>query len=73
MIINVFVYYHIRFRPANVKEVIQKVLEEFLYDKQYSPEQVEGWTKEISDSIKSKVKGRRQTEVLMLNVCVYIY
>lgn len=45
-----------KFRPANVKEVIQKVLEEFLSDKQYSPEQVEGWTKEISDSVKSKVK-----------------
>ncbi len=50
----------LRFRPPIVKEVIHRVLVEFLADKQYSPELAESWSKELSLLVKNKLKGYRR-------------
>ena len=42
-----------------VKELIHKVLMETLNEKQYSSEQAKTWTKEISDTIITRLKGNR--------------
>lgn len=46
-----------RFRPTVVKEIIHRVLKEALYEKQYSDEGAKQWSKEISDTIQTKLKG----------------
>ena len=48
-----------RFRPVVVKELIHKVLMETLNEKQYSSEQAKTWTKEISDTIITRLKGNK--------------
>lgn len=50
----------LRFRPVAAKEIIHGVVMETLRDKQYSPEHVSDWTREISDSIKAQLKGKWQ-------------
>ena len=51
--------YNCRFRPVVVKELIHKVLMETLNEKQYSSEQAKTWTKEISDTIITRLKGNK--------------
>ena len=46
-----------RFRPPQVKDVIHQVLKESLHEKQYSSEDARTLSKEISDSIQSRLKG----------------
>ena len=48
-----------RFRPVAVKAVIHNVLNEELSGKQYSMEEANSWCKNISDSIKDKLKGEK--------------
>ena len=50
-------YFLPRFRPVAVKEVIHLVLMEALADKQYNCDEAKNWTREISDSIQTKLKG----------------
>ena len=47
-----------RFRPVLVKDLIHKVLMETLNEKQYSSDDAKTWSKEISDTIKARLKGR---------------
>lgn len=47
----------LRFRPPLVKDVIHLVLKETLHEKQYSSEEAKTLTKEISDSIQTRLKG----------------
>ena len=42
-----------------VKELIHKVLMETLNEKQYSSEQAKTWTKQISDTIITRLKGNK--------------
>ncbi len=46
-----------RFRPVIVKELIHKVLMDVLNEKQYSSEEAKSWSRDISDIIKTKLKG----------------
>ncbi|KAK7483857.1 hypothetical protein BaRGS_00024874 [Batillaria attramentaria] len=45
-----------KFRPVMVKEMIHMVLTDQLAGKTYDPESTTEWTKNISDTIKSKLK-----------------
>lgn len=47
-----------RFRPAAVKAVIHDVLNEELSGKKYSSEEATSWCKQISDTVKEKLKGK---------------
>ena len=47
----------IRFRPAVVKALIHDVLNEELSGKKYSSEEATSWCKQISDTVKEKLKG----------------
>ncbi len=47
----------VRFRPLAIKDVIHQVLKELLHEKQYSSEEAKALSKEISDSIQSRLKG----------------
>ena len=46
-----------RFRPQVVEKLIHAILVEGLSDKQYSQDLCNTWTEQISDSIKTKLKG----------------
>ncbi|XP_064394181.1 dynein light chain Tctex-type protein 2B-like [Halichondria panicea] len=46
-----------KFRPLLIKDVIHQVLKELLHEKQYSSEEAKTTSKEISDSIQSRLKG----------------
>jgi len=46
-----------RFRPVIVKEAIHHILVENLQGKAYDGEEATEWTKQISDAIKTKLKG----------------
>ena len=50
-------YAWLRFRPAAVKGVIHDVLNEELSGKQYDPDEATAWSKQISDTVKEKLKG----------------
>jgi len=45
-----------KFRPVNVKEMIHTVLGEMLTGKTYSSEDTNTWTKEISETIRDRLK-----------------
>nr|WAW84852.1 dynein light chain Tctex-type protein 2B [Halisarca dujardinii] len=45
-----------KFRPGLVKELLHGVLVEYFHEKQYAPEYVDQWTKELCDLLKSKLK-----------------
>jgi len=45
-----------KFRPVNVKEMIHTVLGEMLTGKSYSSEDTNAWTKEISETIRDRLK-----------------
>ncbi|GFR77579.1 Tctex1 domain-containing protein 2 [Elysia marginata] len=45
-----------KFRPVNVKEMIHVVLGEMLSGKTYNAEETTSWTKDISDTIKKRLK-----------------
>lgn len=47
----------LRFRPAAVKDLIHKVLLDYLSEKKYSSEDTPTWTKEIGDTIISQLKS----------------
>ena len=57
----------LRFRPMAAKEMIHSVMMEALKDRQYSSEHVPDWTKEISDSIKTRLKGKRRQRHLLFS------
>lgn len=44
-----------------VKEAIHHVLSEYLTGKEYNTEETTDWTKELSDQIKVKLKGKCMT------------
>ncbi len=46
-----------RFRPLVIKDVIHQVLKELLHEKEYSSEEAKTLSKELSDSIQSRLKG----------------
>ena len=48
----------LRFRVDLVKSAMQEVLNDELSSKQYDAEETTKWSKEISDSIKDKLKSR---------------
>lgn len=52
-----FVLFPSRFRPVIVKEAIHHILVENLQGKSYNGEEATEWTKQISDAIKTKLKG----------------
>lgn len=47
-----------RFRPVIVKECIHNILNERLTGKRYDTEETIAWTKEISDEIKLRLRGK---------------
>jgi len=49
-----------RFKPAVVKDAIHKILQERLHEKQYSSDQANIWSKEISNAITQRLKGMTQ-------------
>lgn len=51
-------YLIFRFRVDLVKSAIQEVLNDELSSKQYDAEETTKWSKEISDTIKDKLKSR---------------
>ena len=53
-----------RFRPGLVKEILHGVLVEFFHEKQYAPEYIDQWTKDLCDLIKSKLKGKYEAVIL---------
>ena len=55
-----------RFRSGKVKEIIAEVLKRKLSDKQYHADSTSALTKEVSDEIKLRLKGR-----LTLNKSVF--
>ena len=55
-ILNIF-FHLIRFRPAAVKDLIHKVLLEYLSEKKYSSEDAPAWTREIGDNLLSQLKS----------------
>lgn len=63
--LNKYIIY--RFRPAAVKEIIHVVLREALSEKQYSGDEAKNWTKEISDSLQTKLKGVYPKIVVTIN------
>lgn len=50
--------FHYRFRPAIVKELIHNVLHEKLTGIAYNQEESTELTKQLSDEIKAKLKGK---------------
>ena len=59
----------IRFRPPIIKEIVHRVLVEFLEEKEYSPSQVESWTKELSELVKTRIKS----ELIIFTKPLYSY
>jgi len=47
-----------RFPVYQVQGIIKEVLKEFLDGQGYTPDQTSLWTKEISDEVKRRVKGK---------------
>lgn len=46
-----------RFRPSEVRKLAEQVVEETLKDQKYDEENAREWSLEISETIKSRVKG----------------
>jgi hypothetical protein len=53
-----------RFKPSVVKEIIAGVLNEQLAGKEFSVDNTSGWTKEISDEIKKRLKGANSLPII---------
>eukprot|EP00771_Trimastix_marina_P000204 gnl/Trimastix_PCT/1211.p1 GENE.gnl/Trimastix_PCT/1211~~gnl/Trimastix_PCT/1211.p1 ORF type:complete len:125 (-),score=2.45 gnl/Trimastix_PCT/1211:48-422(-) len=47
-----------RFRPAQVREIVQTILNEKLEGQEYQQENTPAWTREIADEIKTQLKNR---------------
>mmetsp|Transcript_54219 Transcript_54219/g.86188 ORF Transcript_54219/g.86188 Transcript_54219/m.86188 type:complete len:134 (-) Transcript_54219:173-574(-) len=45
-----------KFLPSKVSEVIERVMNDYFKDKEYSPEEAKSWTLELSNDIKAAVK-----------------
>ena len=60
-----------RFRPINVKEMIHVVLGEMLSGKTYNSEETASWTRDISDTIKKRLKGMQclKKKVIIYGLC----
>ena len=54
----ILLFYHIRFRPVTIKSLIHDVLHEELSGKQYNSEECTVWSKNLSEAIKTRVKGQ---------------
>ena len=61
-----------RFRPALVKDLLHEILVEYFHDKEYSAENVEGWTKELCDNIKRRLKGSIVCVCVCVRACVRV-
>lgn len=54
-----------RFKVQEAQELIANVLHDRLGDQKYSSEDASRWTKEISDEIKSRLKGNLSLNFLL--------
>merc|ERR1711879_285571 len=45
-----------KFLPSKVTEVIEKTMNDYLYDKEYDDDHAKSWTLHLSDEIKKNVK-----------------
>uniref|UniRef100_A0A7S1MDM3 Dynein light chain n=1 Tax=Alexandrium catenella TaxID=2925 RepID=A0A7S1MDM3_ALECA len=45
-----------KFQPSRVSETIERVMNDYFKDKEYSVEEAKGWTLDVSNDIKAAVK-----------------